>query len=977
MDFFGNDAKGFAPLGMATFLRNSQYDKPKHWAFQRRLLAAGCLSTARLTRGNIIGPMIETMCKEAPIVRGIQTVGVVASEKQANPRGSYIIGDQEDLAACWATSDRGLYWTAMSPSHWYVPYIDFDEYNDTDCFLDVWERVGPAITIVGDALVPLTGMPTRPEFTMTYNKRIVDQPRPGLWKFSFHVHFHELICEDIQEWKAFLSGLPVPRRRLWKPFEEQEPFVELSSPLYDLSVYGGRTQLFRGPYCGKAGNALAVMKPIRVCDEYDNSDLVFVPREVEAETKAEYILRCRISVPPTNEFVKLRFVTAQPERLVTSAPAAAWDIMSFWVPLVEAYILPAWQQFRASLASTINGLDGCTIPVSSLSVTRLAENNQPPHIALYTIANDTFCEMDAKHCHSGGTHPIRCVIDFVHGSIWQGCRACDKNGKKYHFLRANEIVIVEPDALQTRATLVPFCCSRYHHFIQYYYSELFVRTQLSTAALVYDQRNGLWVDGDDGNALVGELVTQCNDKYAEYARYVEDHNMKARIQARVEILVQSNPPDFGEQLEKAKVEEKAEAEKRLAKAGPLLPYTLNHRSQFLRDLRAYPCKNEIDDMDPHTHLVPMKNNTCYNIYTGETRAITQRDYFTSICNAELTRDATEIKEIEGWFYEIGSGNPEKITLLKRVAAYLMTMQTHDRKFYVLQGNGKNGKGAFKSFLCAILSAPRSPSRWASLPHAFWETQRNCSPENASPVSYGLKDKTLYYTDDMPRFPVAAGKIKSIVAHEVMSGRALYCKPIKFTPKGKILWTANPFPGIPGDDNASWERYVLIPFTSKYVEAKENPALWRFKQDRVRMDRLLTYTDAFFTVAMTALTAYYQETMTPGSATPSILGPLPIPDDLVEVRKQARHRELPLARFVDIHLAPTDEESQWTTTTQAFDTYLTFLETENETTQKKRTTHQIFENMLSSAMDFTVVDSVIHGYRLVFTATLRCVRPRYD
>ena len=936
------------------------------------------MATARLVRGaNAIPLMIATMCKEAPYVGGVQLVGVVASEKKENPRGSYIIGDTEDLARSWLPGAKGLYWTALAPSHWYVPYVDFDEYSETDCFTEIWRRVGPAITVIGDALQALLQEPQRPAFTMTFNKRMVEFPRP-LWKFSFHVHFHELICADISQWKDFLTGLPVARRRVWRAEGEGEPYIEIGAPLYDLGVYGGRSQLFRGPYCGKNGDERAVMRPVRVVDEYDNSDTYFNPVTETSESQVEYVLRCRIAVPPTNAYTKVVFVAPLPERApsVTLALPVS-DAMAFWGPLVETYLLPAWQQHRASLARTISTADGFTVPVTNLSFMRIQEESCPAHVYMYSIVNDTFCEMDAKHCHSGSDRPIRCVIDFVHGTIRQGCRACGANGKKYHFLQGNDITICDYMNLESRATLRPFPTTRYHHFIPYYFSDLFVRTRLCTAAMVYDKRSGIWLDGEEGNALVGELVSQANDKYRDYIRYVENVNMNTRIEAEVAILVQANPPDFQDKLEKIKLKEREEAEKRLAKTGPLLPYSSGQRASFLKDLRNYPCRTEIEDTEPCTHLVPMKNGHCYNVYTAEVRLIKATDYFTSLCNAEITRDAAEIKEIENWFFEIASGQADKALYLKRVAGYLLTMQTHDRKFYVLQGNGKNGKGAFKSFVCSILAgASHSPPRWTSLPPAFWELQRGANAEGPSPVSYGLKDKALLYTDDMPRIPLNTGRLKSVVAHEVTTGRPLYCDPVKFTPKGKVLWTTNPYPNIPGEDNASWERYVLIPCTTKYVESKENPAAWRFKQDRVRMDRILSYVDAFFTVVMTALTHYYQESMAPGSSQPVTLGAIPLPESLLEARKQARHRELPLSRFVDFHLIPTDDESMWTSTADAFDAYLNFLDKENETRQKKQTTLQMFENMLFGAMDYGVVNGVVTGYRLV-PVDVRSTRPRYD
>ena len=960
MDFGPHGELGFRPLGAKKVLDNMGINNNKHWRKNATVLGYGLLTTDK--------PSIATaVCQEAPISRGVQQVSAVLIDTHRETRACtrYIVGDAEDIARFWADgvswrqwdpTQYGISWCGLNSAAWAVPYMEIEETNDTLQGLNlIWPRVEITIEQVTRELAKLTE--DTPEFLILYAAEVDGEKT----KHCFHIHIPNFICQHIYEWRVFLSNIPVPRKK------EGEDLT--TAPIYDLASYG---RPLRGPFCGRKGRPDSIFVPSEFFRRRDPATDVFSYERKQVECdKASVILKTRIAVPCISSLYTQILFNVNVERVigvntVVVDPCDHSAVLDFLSPIIEKSVIPLWQQHRAKEARGLVSTRGCSVPTANLSSVL-----QPVRsiVHKYEVKGDTYCEMSPEHFHENGAQ-ITCCIDPYTATIWQECSECKVRGKPYSFLLDNEVAICSPTELTSNKHIMPVK-DKFHSFLLSYYHDMFLCTKLSAAKLVYDEASGIWVEGDRGNAIVGELADNLNRRYRRYVSQIHTEWMNRKLNARTEILVQQGLPH--EDYQKAKDEEMDIAKKALKDIGPFMTINTQHRSKFITDMRVYQCSMQIEDTDPLTHLVPMKNGECYNIYTGECRKIQKTDYFTSVCNAELSRDVAAMKLIEEWFNEVACGNADMVLVLKRVAAYLMTMQTHDRKFYVLQGNGKNGKGVFKEFISRILlGAGSSPPRMGVLPHTYWETTRNANSENASPMTMTLLNKTMYYTDDMPRISIASGRLKSLVAHEVASGRPLYGDVIKFRPKGKVLWTTNAHAGLQGEDNASWERYVLLMFMCKYVDDDRAVDQWRIKQDRVRMDAILDETDAFFTVTMRTLTQYYQSITDPGAETPRALGPLPIPNSLTIIRKAARHRELPLARFVDTILTPADQN--YCSVGSAFDAYLTFLERENESVHRKKTTLQVFEDLLNAAMDISIRDGCLYGYSIAFD---RIVRPRHE
>jgi hypothetical protein len=574
-------------------------------------------------------------------------------------------------------------------------------------------------------------------------------------------------------------------------------------------------------------------------------------------------------------------------------------------------------------------------------------------VRILKVAGDTYCETDGSHYHSRNPNTISLCVDLHKCLIWQNCFACGSMGPKYHFLHSgNKIAVKSADECKVTHEEFFHPIDNVHSFLLQYYCELFRFHQPTESLYVLDTDHTVWRTGTSANSVVGKLFDLLNSRYTNYiqerrtaifekewARYLASHSSES---------------------EDAKAKKKEslinDGRKFINKFKSIASVSATARSKLIDDLRNFPVKYRVPDMNAFPHVIPMKNLQAYDVFTGETHEFKSHHLFTGIVGAELSSDVQDIKVINDWFLEIATGDQEKATYLKIISGYMMTFLLHDRKFYVLKGTGKNGKGIHKQFLVSILSGARNTeARWKALNQAFWEKKANSntSAEAPSPEAHGMLNKTLFYTDDIERVTIDAGKVKRVVAGEVMSGRGLYSKPVVIEPKGKILWTTNHTIDLPGNDNAAWERFSQIDYNTKYVEKPEQVDLAHYKilQNDVAVQDLLQKTDAFFTVCVRELTRYYRSLPFNNlTGQPVTLSHFPVPVSINFAKAEARSQQLPLANFIRTYTAPVLEPLMYAEITDMFSAYINFLDLENERRVRNETTQTSFVRQLATSLE---------------------------
>lgn len=983
--------RGPRPLGWEKMLDACNLNNSSMWCASLSLFSYGVLVPRPKFKTETNDYRIGLISNLYPVNDKVKALGVALHEKE-NLRGFTMVGDDLDIASFWAamyegeTAVRGwdvvtkaMCWTASAPGTVFVPYVDFDEKGGPDDFHRVYtERFLPAVALI-QANMPASVTADEKRAVVFFNSR-EDGP---LWKYSFHVHWPSLGVENIMDWKRFLLSISdMPRKLIWK--KEGERWLVTTDErisMFDPAVYGGRRQLFRGPFCGKMDNASAVMTPLCPAQGPDGR-FHAMRRSFTRDEMEKYILQARIARWPTG-LVMLNFqiTLAGPGSVLSPDKEVQHERPPFVVaveketpmtiflePLLRHFILPKWQEKRKRSLLALNA-KGAVVPVSNLVISRNVAHPTKPGVRHLTVDGDTFCLMDTDHVHTRARRDVVGIsIDFMKATIQQNCHACGRKSEVFCFLHQGNQIEITPEA-DSKFTAISHweTLNSPYQFILDYFPDLFLLQRGTRTVWVYDRANAVWRTDVSGNVIIGQLVDELNSRFLAYLQGYK----KNVVAKQIHTWGNANQEATRDEIEAFVLRVHEEARKFMAKNTPFIKVSATARGKMIEDIRSYNIHREAREMNIFPHLVPMKNKMCVNVFTMETKEMLAEHFFTSCVDAELVgEDTDEVKEILAWFDEISTGDAEKCKYFKRFAGYCFTFLIHDRKFLVCIGCGKNGKGAYKQFIMDISKGPEGfESRAKNLLQNFWDRRGNSNtgPEQATPESYELLNRTFFYTDDILPIPLDANKVKRLVAHEEGSGRGLWGKPVDIKPKGKVMWTTNFNPNGPGEDNAFWERLVVAPMLTKYVPVgcPVDPSRFRFQQNSVRYLQLLEMRDAFFSITIRALAKYYQEL--PWDAVkqqPAVLASFPIPASMELALTEARAQQLPLAAFMKEYTKCVIHPLECVRVEELFQDYITFLGNMNEVKAKRDTTQTSFVRLLASALDVHCTRTYVEGKGLL-------------
>jgi hypothetical protein len=977
-------------MGIEAMINACGFNSPSLWLSSRDLHRFGVVVPKTPISTKTIEEKINKMFSIYPVMGGRKALGCAVLESQnmrgePNMRGYHLIGDDESISSLWAAlirnqaqvkgfhvTQNSMCWTGMIPDSVFIPYLDFDEkgLGEKDFTSILRTRIMSSINLLQDIFEKILGHV--PAYQMFFNKRELGD---GLMKYSVHVHWYQLGIENINLWKGLLGNLEdLPRKLLWSQVEGKWGVVSDTKPLVDLAVYGGRRQLFRGPYSGKHGDDNCILMP--VFPEYDTKSEEWSLRVHHTPEIFDYIMRSRISsskvglhivdlidhIPPQLSYHASHVPLSS--AILGESNGKMWD---FFSPIVISAIIPAWQRFRYDFLLDCPSSRGASVPYKDVRIIRNQPHESKPGLRYLTVEGDTFCFMDSNHCHGSSRTAIGICVDLVHCVIQQTCFACKKWSEKYSFLHIGNNIRIETLSNSRDSNQEHFSplTNEGHQFFLDYFPHLFRYHRITDVVWVYDENLRTWKNGARGNRIVGILLDRLNKKHFAYISAKKNITVKKQI-ASIPVNISREESDkMREKIHK-------EARKFLTKHNQLLRFSAPQRGKLLDDFKTYTCAGgEIAEFNPYPHLIPMKNGQCLNIFTFETEEIRPNHYFTGLLSAELLpSNHNETKEMDEWFLEVASGDVSKSLYLKQITAYCMTHLTHDRHWYTTKGNGKNGKGLHKQLLVDTLEGVEGcDPKWKCLQQKFWEKKPTGSEnsEGASPEAFQLLHKTLAYSDDMDRVPINSGLVKSLVACEPRSARTLYGTPIQFKPSAKYLWTTNFFPDGPGNDPAYWERFILLIFGTKYTDNPEKVDKDKYilPMDQVRYMSLLGKKDGFITAAVIALYEFYKSLPWDNELKqPRQLSSIPIPESVKKSIMEARETQLPLATFIREYTVKADHPLSYVSVATLFHNYILYLENANERKLKAECTQSNFVRLLSSALDIESTSTSVIGIKLI-------------
>lgn len=223
---------------------------------------------------------------------------------------------------------------------------------------------------------------------------------------------------------------------------------------------------------------------------------------------------------------------------------------------------------------------------------------------------------------------------------------------------------------------------------------------------------------------------------------------------------------------------------------------------------------EMSQVDNHHHLINVQNGTI-DLRTGELRPHSREDYLTTI--TEIVYDSTaQAPRWAQFLPEVFANDMELVSYVQRAVGYSLTGATKEQCFFLLFGDGENGKGRFLSVLRRLGGDAAQTTAITTLTakrEIGTSTPALAKLSRARIVTAGEPDEEMRFSE---------ATIKAITGEEDIEVRALYEAPFEYKPKFKVWVHVNPKPKIKSTDHAFWRRPKLIPFLVTFDGKENNP-----------------------------------------------------------------------------------------------------------------------------------------------------------
>ena len=839
---------------------------------------------------------------------------------------SGLTGDHEDmkkyLPTYICTNQRyGIYYRLLNPvaevrnqsseSPCKV-YLDFD-LTEFENWQRAWDIVYACVTVIRSRLqheAKIAGLLCEPQYYVAFGERLGDN---GKTKYSFHVNFPDHGFESPFQLKSWL-----------------QEYVGVYEFPYDSKVMS-RHQLMRMPWCGKKGNLNAILLPhtflkdsagewTKTCsapefdpDLFDAFNINFYEHERPNVTVHEY-----------DTLTKVKGVTKTPSvapistrEVRTSKDLLSTDMMIFMKPLLP-HIRHKIQQHRRSISKLV-GAGG--VPThNSASPTVLqpcGEASSRIGIYHYQVDGDLFCEHDEpNYMHTSGAGKITIQLNLLKGTYNQLCLICQPQGhniRYYSLFELDRIQIrlfskgISPSYLQISKDGLPSM------FIKYFAEDLIFNPAICSNIVVYDADTKLWVYSDRTKTnIINKKKLEMKNRYINYliARYratVDDRKRNATAKEKPKIVKE------GTELCKvpAFVEQKNFVE---------LITSNMHESEV-----------KVPLLDPYANLIPLKDGQCYDLFTGSLQPMEKYHYFTSRVNGIIkTKDADDedIKFIEDWFLEIASKRAPQAVYLQALTGLLFTFLKLDRKAYInLAPMGSNGKSIHRKMIKAAMTDPTGvgQNRYTNLNNKFFCLQANSSTAASAPRPDWIKmmHKTCYLVEELPGVKLDVDIIKLVASMDEYEARLLYNNNLAdIQIRGRLIINTNYAPQL-GDTKPVWNRIVLIPWDTVYVEAKKDvdEAKNYYLMNQQFINIIESKLDAFVTVCLTTLHKHLKNYVVEGQL---VLSELKRPKSITDFTEFHRAKHMSVEIFVNRWLRKKERDDLPTPCTKAHTAYRNFL-----------------------------------------------------
>ena len=218
---------------------------------------------------------------------------------------------------------------------------------------------------------------------------------------------------------------------------------------------------------------------------------------------------------------------------------------------------------------------------------------------------------------------------------------------------------------------------------------------------------------------------------------------------------------------------------------------------------------ELEKLDSHPWLFNAANGTI-DLRTGKLHKPDPAHLITKASPVEYNPDAGKKFEGSKWDLFLNTFLPgnDLQRWAQEASGYSMTGIISEQCFWVLYGEGANGKSTFIEVLLEVFGEDYS----MSAPPTLFQ------PRNASQATNdvaALRGMRLVIEPDLqPMTPLNESLVKQLTGGDRLQARYLYAEWFQFHPQAKIMMAGNKRPVIRDQSYGMWRRVRLVPFRKR-------------------------------------------------------------------------------------------------------------------------------------------------------------------
>ena len=220
------------------------------------------------------------------------------------------------------------------------------------------------------------------------------------------------------------------------------------------------------------------------------------------------------------------------------------------------------------------------------------------------------------------------------------------------------------------------------------------------------------------------------------------------------------------------------------------------------------------DRDPF--LLTVGNGTL-NLRTGVLREALPEDLITRATDVPYDASATAPRWTK-FLSEVFGDDSEMLGYVQRAVGYSLCGNTREQCFFLLCGNGANGKTTFLETIVKLLGSHASTAAFS----AFLVQHNTGGPRNDLASLCGARFVKAAEAEHRARLDEAV--MKQLTGEDTISARFLYHEEFSYRPQFKIWLATNHKPAIWETSDAIWRRVKLIEFNQQFTGRHADAAL---------------------------------------------------------------------------------------------------------------------------------------------------------